>query len=72
MFDNPYLAHHLAKERISEARREAKRARLIGFSKGPDQHQGRPWASIFEDLLALREQLRIESDGLQTQIGGKP
>ena len=72
MFNNPYLAHRLAKERVNEARREAGRARLIEVTEGPAQHQGRRWASIFEDLLALLEQPRIEGDGLQPQIGGKP
>jgi hypothetical protein len=33
MFNNPYLAHPLAKERVNDAVREAERARLIREAK---------------------------------------
>lgn len=33
MFNNPYLAHPLAKERVNDAVREAERARLIRDAK---------------------------------------
>jgi hypothetical protein len=67
MFSNPYLSHRLAKERVNEALREAERARLVDATKGPAQYQAWPWASVFEDLLALLVRSRIKS-----QIGGKP
>lgn len=65
MFDNPYLSHRLAKERVNEALREAGRARLVEVTKSPVQRQVWPWASIVEALLALPVRPRTKSDSLQ-------
>jgi hypothetical protein len=65
MFNNPYLSHRLAKERVNEALREAERARLIDFTRAPAQHQAWPWTSILEGLMALLVRPRTKSDGLQ-------
>jgi hypothetical protein len=61
MLYEPSLAHELAKERVKDIRREAKRAGSgrAAESRGKSQKRRRPIASVFSGLLAIFGQRRV-------------
>jgi hypothetical protein len=61
MLYEPSVAHELAKERVKDIRREAKRARSsrVAGSRGKPEKRRRPIVSIFSGLLAIFGQRRV-------------
>jgi hypothetical protein len=61
MLYEPSVAHELAKERVKDIRREAKRARSsrVAESRGKPQKRRRPIISVLSGLLAIFGQRRV-------------